>query len=73
MRPMMLLWGLAAAMPHSPRSSVSGTKSADLEKRRMFASLAQFNFEPFRLTDVRMDCVRLNTTADYSCELKCEQ
>ncbi len=35
-------------------------------------SLAQFNFQPYVLSDACFDCTRPNTTTLFSCSIKCK-
>ncbi|KAK3939921.1 hypothetical protein QBC46DRAFT_138541 [Diplogelasinospora grovesii] len=58
--PLMLMTSLVAAFPPVSTS----------EKRAALKSDAQFNFEPFKLTNICLDCDRPNATATYSCRVK---
>lgn len=68
MRLLQLLNVVAMAMPHA-----TAMPAPALEQRGTLMSAAQFNFLPFNLTNVGMECTRPNATAEmYDCELRCE-
>ena len=57
---------LAAAVPyHAPREVH--------EKRITLKQNAQFDFKPFVLTDVGMDCDRQSADDMFACEIRCKQ
>ncbi|RKU44227.1 hypothetical protein DL546_005435 [Coniochaeta pulveracea] len=66
MRLLQLLNVVAMAMPHA-----TAMPAPALEQRGTLMSAAQFNFLPFNLTNVGMECTRPNATAEmYDCELR---
>lgn len=68
MRLSQLLHVVAVAMPLA-----AAMPAPTLEQRGTLMSAAQFNFLPFNLTNVGMECTRPNATAEmYDCELRCE-
>lgn len=74
MRASQLLGLVVAAMPLA--AAMPAFTHAGLEQRGTLMSasqLAQFNFDPFNLTNIGMECARPNSTAEmYNCELRCE-
>ncbi len=59
--------GLADTTGLGSRSLPSAT-----ERRRIDSSLAQFNFEPYILSDACFDCNRTDTTSLFSCSITCK-
>lgn len=55
---------VAALPPYSTRGA--------LGKRIALKENAQFNFQPFVLTKLGMDCDRQTTDEMFSCELRCK-
>ncbi|KAK3379538.1 hypothetical protein B0T24DRAFT_717088 [Lasiosphaeria ovina] len=55
---------LTNAVPSRSPTSVSKTPGG----RVVPVTKSQFNFDPFQLTNICLDCVRLNTTAAFLCE-----
>ncbi|KAK3357067.1 hypothetical protein B0T25DRAFT_566385 [Lasiosphaeria hispida] len=69
-----LFWGLLisplAGVLALPSQNHISRLLSELDNRVLLQTLAQFNFEPYELTNFCVDCIRSNTTADYSCGLK---
>ncbi len=63
---------LVASMPNHREIAIHKDRS-DLKNRVNFNDVAQFNFAPFEVTDLRILCKRSNATADYSCTLSCKK
>ena len=62
---------LVAAMPAAtlPDAHEAG---AHLDRRATFLDTSQFDFAPFNLTNIGMECARPSATDLYSCELRCK-
>lgn len=63
---------LAAAAPTLPADSKAAVYNAGraLEKRDTLSTAAQFDFAPFALTELRMNCSRSTSNSTYSCGLR---
>lgn len=62
---------LAAAMPTATLHHARGA-GADLSHRTILMEDSQFNFQPFILTNIGMQCARPSAAAMYGCELRCK-
>jgi hypothetical protein len=62
---------LAAAMP-AATNHYAHEAGGHLDTRVTLTDATQFQFEPFNLTNVGMECTRNTTEQMYSCELRCK-
>ena len=62
---------LAAAMPAAMQHHVSEVGTG-LGSRATVVDGSQFNFSPFNLTNMGMECARPSPQEMYACELRCE-
>lgn len=61
---------LAAAMPAATHHDVHEA-GAHPRQRATLVAASQFNFQPFNLTNIGMECTRPAPDDLYSCELRC--
>lgn len=61
----------ASVIPRQPEGPVFELKIAPT-KRTDLSILTQFEWDPYVLTNVCLDCVRPSTAAKYNCSVKCE-
>jgi len=62
---------LTAAMPAAMPHHVSEV-GKPLDRRAIMVDGSQFNFSPFNLTSMGMECARPSPEEMYACELRCE-
>ena len=63
----LLALPLAACLP----STTGSQPSSSLRPRKIWASLAQFDFKPYVLSNACFDCARPETSSLFSCAIKC--
>jgi hypothetical protein len=70
----LIVLPLAASSPHhSSPNRIFYDIGNQIADRSMMIDAAQFNFAPFKVTNLRILCTRFNPTVDYSCNLTCKQ
>lgn len=62
---------LAAPMPAATHHQAQEVRT-HLEQRATLIEASQFNFTPFNLTNLGMECVRPTADDMYACELRCK-
>lgn len=62
---------LAAAVPAATHHHAPGA-DALLSHRAVLTEASQFNFQPFNLTNIGMQCARPSAADIYACELRCK-
>ena len=61
------------SFPHHPPNRIFYDIGNQIADRFTMIDAAQFNFAPFKVTNLRILCTRLDPTVDYSCNLTCKR
>jgi hypothetical protein len=62
---------LAAATPAATHHFTHDA-GVHLSQRATLMAASQFNFQPFNLTNIGMECARPSAEEMYACELRCK-